>query len=76
MLQDALVKLAGIVKQCGETAGGGVDAFGAAELLGDHGGSAQVIPQAVDGSLALIGGGFLALYVGPQRVLDVLQDHG
>lgn len=39
-----LVELTGVVKERGKATGGGVEAFGAAELLGDHSGSAEVIP--------------------------------
>jgi hypothetical protein len=68
------VEFAGIVKQRSKATGGEVEAFGLAELFGDFGGSAGVIPQAVGGSVALIGCFFLAAYLVPQGVLDGTHD--
>ena len=69
-----LVELTSVVKERGKATGGGVEAFGAAEMFGDHSGSAEVIPQAVGGFVALIGCFFLAADVVPQGVLDGTDD--
>jgi len=64
------MELASIVEQRGQAAGGWIEAFGAAETLGNRSGPREVIPQAVGGSLALISFPFLAADVVPQGIFD------